>query len=152
MTPTSQLVRNAELLTDIFGDWPSFHDAEITSIRLERDGGDQREGPNLCITFHLFKGRPDPSRRSGVTWYDHTLATLEFSFVSELKLEGFNHQNVVFDLNISDLKPPGGRGPHVPELRVMIESSFGLRAEFRCFRIAVSAVERGLPPRSVYSE
>jgi hypothetical protein len=39
LDPT-EVVKGAEKLTAIFGRWPSFHDAEVTSIRFER--GDRR--------------------------------------------------------------------------------------------------------------
>lgn len=43
MTET-ELVHNAEALTQIFGHWPSFHDAEVVAMSLDRVGDD---GPSL---------------------------------------------------------------------------------------------------------
>ena len=43
---------NEEKLIDIFGYWPSFHDAEILRIRLDRAGSD---GPSLTADIHVFE-------------------------------------------------------------------------------------------------
>jgi hypothetical protein len=40
-------IDNHELLTRIFGKWPSFHDAEVLSLRLERSGNSHDDGPVL---------------------------------------------------------------------------------------------------------
>jgi hypothetical protein len=46
------LVRNASLLTNIFGGWPSFHDAEVLELRLDRNGPG---GVELHAKVHLFE-------------------------------------------------------------------------------------------------
>ena len=43
-------IQNSHLLTDVFGRWPSFHDAEVTRIVLDRD-----ETPYLEATIHVFE-------------------------------------------------------------------------------------------------
>ena len=144
MAAGPDFVANTEGLVSIFGHWPSFHDSEVTTLRLERDGFGDFDGPDLHLTFHLFQGRADPSRQSGVSWHNHVLATLCFSRVSELEIVGFNHQNALFDLRIEPIASSSS------DLRVTIESSFGMGALFVCAAISVTTVERRAPPRSVY--
>jgi len=47
MTET-EFVKNADVLINIFGYWPSFHDAEVLTMRLDRAGAD---GPSLRRGF-----------------------------------------------------------------------------------------------------
>ena len=144
MSGTPSYISNTEELVAILGRWPSFHDSEVTTLRLEREGPDEFDGPELFVTFHLFQGRADPSRQAGVSWYNHVLATLQFSRVSELQIEGFNHQNAVFDLRVEPAAEPNSG------LWVTIESAFGVSAAFMCAAISVANVERRAPTRSVY--
>jgi len=144
------IIRGAEQLVEIFGGWPSFHDSEILDIHLERRTSDESEGAVLSIRFHLFQGRRDPSNASGVSWYNHTQATLRFSNITELELGDFNHQNAIFDLQFED----AGRHPNAPGLpafRVRIQPAYGVGASFLCAAIEVSDLEPGLPPGSVYA-
>lgn len=145
MPGTPNYISNTEELVAIFGGWPSFHDSEVTTLRLEREGADEFDSPDLFVTFHLFQGRADPSRETGVSWHNHVLATLRFSRVSELEIEGFNHQNAVFDLRVEPTAEPNSG-----LLSVTIESSFGVSAAFMCAAISVANVDRRAPARSVY--
>lgn len=65
---------------------------------------------------------------------NHTVVTLVFSGVEEFKLEGFNHQNVIFGLSIDPRKPshPAGSKFHIE-----FDPSFGVDATFDCAAIKV---------------
>ena len=144
-------VEGAERLVEIFGAWPSFHDAEILELRLDRMGRGEFEGPTLDIRFHLYEGRQDASLPSGVRWFNHTQATLRFENVKDIELTGFNHQNAILDLGFAD----EGVHPSAPGLRairVSIQQAFGLGGSLLCGSVEVAAVEAGCPPRSVYAE
>src|SRR5687767_10468322 len=91
-------------LTDLFGDWPSFHDAEVLDLRLHRRGPDEWESPILEADIHLFKGRRNQSVPPGIEWYDHTVVTMRFTLVVGLELYDFNHQNAIFDFILE--RPP----------------------------------------------
>jgi hypothetical protein len=56
------LVENAAALTKIFGKWPTFHDAEVLRIVLDRAGDD---GPTIEAQIHVFAmtSRVDDSGR-----------------------------------------------------------------------------------------
>lgn len=45
------VVENAAALEAIFGRWPSFHDAEVLRVALDRSGDD---GPTLELVVHVF--------------------------------------------------------------------------------------------------
>jgi len=52
-------VINNEALTNIFGYWPSFHDAEVTQVRLDRGEGvgpaGETTNPTLEADIHVFE-------------------------------------------------------------------------------------------------
>jgi len=145
--PTS-LLTGHERLTSIFGCWPSFHDAEVVSVRLERDGRDRWESPALYSTVHVFAGRRNENSETGVEFYNHTLVTFRFNLVVDLELSSFNHQNALFDLTIS----ASPDGPSDTPIRVVFNSSFGAGLSFSCRSVEIIDIAQGLPANSVYAD
>jgi hypothetical protein len=79
----------------------------------------------------------------------HTIATLEFTGVENVELDGFGPQNVLEELVLRDL---GQQAPTAARLHVELPSSNGLGGEFRCEEVVVLAVEPYTPgAHSVYS-
>ena len=123
-------------LIDIFGCWPSFHDAEVIEFHLWR--GDVKSGawddndvfPIITAKIHVFIEQ---------TGSQHTMVTLRFEDVDEVRMEGFNHQNAILGISIvvegRGNFPNGGDLP--PYLVVRFEQAFGMSASFRCLRIEV---------------
>lgn len=70
-----------EVLTDWFGEWPSFHDAEVISLTLAR------LGQSVLRVYPCYPQKP---------------ATVDFVFsdVTDVELQDFSDQNVIFDLKI----------------------------------------------------
>jgi hypothetical protein len=133
------IVKGHENLTAIFGRWPSFHDAEVTSIRLER-GNPPKEGAGAYVSVHLFEAY----REGGtVKWRNHVIVTLRFADVADVSLGGFNHQNAIWDLTFECAEPKA--------YRVRFQPSFGVGISFLCSSIRVEAVDRGCPDGSVYA-
>lgn len=54
MDATSK-IKNSNLLVEILGQWPSFHDAEVLKIVLDRAPSGQYCGPNLEAHIHVFQ-------------------------------------------------------------------------------------------------
>src|ERR1700735_1950434 len=90
---------NAHLLESIFGKWPSFHDAEIHSVLIERV---ECSDPRMDVKLHLWKMTNEVDSRGYFGLTNHTLATLRFHKVTDLELRGFNRQNVLWDLEITE--------------------------------------------------
>ena len=127
MKPTIKGIKNAEWLVSIFGGWPSFHDAEIHSILITRDCD---AGPQIEITVHHWEMTNHLDFNGYFILRHHTLSTLRFSEVSDLQLANFNHQNVLFDLEISEFSPETG-------FSVSLPSSYGCETAFKCREICV---------------
>lgn len=133
-----QKIRNGETLEGIFGYWPSFHDAEIVQIRLDRGDLLEPEGeprkPTLEADIHVFETTAQVTAERFHALRKHTLGTLAFRGVDELQLDGFNHQNVLFGLALEDIS---GRQLELLKWRVAFDSSFGLAATLVCEEIEV---------------
>ena len=104
----NDVVTGHERLTEIFGCWPSFHDSEVISIRLERRGRDQWEGPVAYVSVHVFEGYRKAERSAEVKWRNHTIVTFRFATVVDISLNGFNQQNAIQDLTF-ETEPPQNR-------------------------------------------
>lgn len=147
-------VQNVELLINAFGKFPGFHDAEVVRVTLEREYNGVK-----CPTIHaLIRGfaytpiENNPDKKFLRTDYD---VNLIFRGILGLKLENFNHQNVLNELIISDFSRDGLerlRGDdrllglvskqQIDDLRfhVKFEYCFGIDAEFLCESIIVDSV------------
>ena len=136
------MVENAELLIRTFGEWPSFHDAEVLAMHLDRAGED---GPSLTACIHVFRmtGEIDPDGYYRLT--HHTRATLRFTDIVLRQLRWFNGQNSLADLVIEKVDPGSGEERR---FRVGFDANWGVEAEFLCDRVVVESVEPYEPPAS----
>jgi hypothetical protein len=131
-------IANAEALTEVFGRWPSFHDAEIHCIRLDRGTAGS---PSLEADIHVFEMTADVAPDGYYVLKNHTLVTIRFGGIDQLELDGFNHQNVLLGLALRDIS---ARQLDALKWEVQFDSSFGVGARFLCERISVlSAAPRG---------
>jgi hypothetical protein len=116
------LIVNACPLTDFFnGAWPTFHDTEVLSILLDREGV---ECPSLTSTLLLHIG-PFDGRNNSVK------ATIRFGAVDFEELMDFNHQNALSGIDISVLNENPRR------LRVEFVAAHGCSATFTAGRISI---------------
>lgn len=139
---TMAKIQNRELLTEIFGSWPSFHDAEILSIQLDRGGED---GPSLTAVIHLWRMTNEVDANGYIVCKNYTLATLRFGHILLEMLNGFNHQNVLSELSISTIDSNISENDHC-SFGILMETSYGCQAMFKCRSITVLKAE----PHSVY--
>jgi hypothetical protein len=128
-------IANHEALTSTFGKWPSFHDAEILRMRLDRG---LEEPPSVEADIHLWEMTSDVDERGFYVLTNHTLVTLRFDGIRELELNGFNHQNVLSNLELEDLSELATPGVH---WGVSLPSSFGVGGRFVCASISVARAE-----------
>ena len=125
-------IANEEQVTRYFGEWPSFHDAEVISIETRR-GEASGEYADLFATIHVRMYTP---ANVGTAQFEmekthDALVSLRFRSISELSLSGFNHQNVIDDLVFLE------EGKLV---RVTFESIFGVECAFSCEQVGVVAI------------
>ncbi len=126
-------VEDAKLILDN-REWPNFHDAEVHNLNIWR--GDVRPddnvwiGPVIQVSFELCALEKP------------YIVVLKFHDCDSIKMEEFNHQNVVYDLTFNyEARGTLTNGkPLTPYISVRFEQAFGLALSFKCFR--VQAVER----------
>ena len=117
-----------EQVTEIFGCRPSFHDVEIEWMRLDRRDPDDGTGPVLEFAIHCFEMTDQVAPSGSYVLRKHTLVHFHFREVTDLDLDGVNHQNAIFGLDITDEADPSSERPC---FRVSIDPSFGVGGSFR---------------------
>ncbi|MFP5277934.1 MAG: Imm50 family immunity protein [Acidobacteriota bacterium] len=142
-------IKNSQKVTDIFGRWPSFHDAEIQEVRLFTADGEPwsigSDSPVMEMAIHFFEMTKDVTPEGYFVLKNHTLARFKFCNVEDLELSDFWYQNCIFGLEFGTQTvsyPQGQRnGNAVDLLTVQINSSVGLRGHFRCRSAEVLSAE-----------
>ena len=136
----TERIENADAPTSLYGHWPSFHDAEIHRIVLDRGGDD---GPSLSADIHVFQMTSElspPRPPEGHQYYvlkNHRLVTLRFHGIQLDELVDFNQQNVISEVEVAEIDPVENEGR---QFRVSVGTSYGCAFELRCSRIVVSDV------------
>jgi hypothetical protein len=128
-------IENAEALSDVFGYWPSFHDAEVVRIALDRSGP---QGPTLDAAIHVFHMTSDVDASGHFVLTHHTLVVLRFTKIVLRDLHGFNSQNSLSGLNIVAIDPTQNEGRRYG---VGWDANWGIEADFDCQSITVVSVE-----------
>lgn len=134
-------IQNSRSLTDLFGRWPSFHDAEV--LRLTLDRGEARSfNPNLQAAIHVFEMTSQIDEQGMYVLKGHVVATFLFFEIIEVRLEDFTHQNVLQNLSITDISD---QQLERVKFHVAFNGIFGVTAEFHCRSIRVESVEPYVP-------
>lgn len=84
----------AAALTAWFGGWPSFHDAEIHELHLNRSGLSTLKLQTWFMTNAV-------DEKGFYVCEKYVMVTFNFTQIEQLVLEDFNHQNVIFELNLA---------------------------------------------------
>ena len=133
-----QWITGHEKLTNVFGYWPSFHDAEVHSLTLDRRGRDDMWGPTLEAVIHVFEMTDEVDAEGYYVQKNHRLVTLRFFQVEGLELADFNQQNAIFALEFSEGPSEGeDAGKH----RVAFQPAFGVTGSFKCSKVEVVSAE-----------
>jgi len=141
MEAIEQKIQNSHLLTYIFGYWPSFHDAEVISIELQR-AQEALDGPTLRARIYVFEMTKEVDERGYYVRKNHTIVEFLFRGLDESFIKSFNHQNCLWELAISDIS---ARQLEKLKFQVHFASSFGMEAEFKCAAIQIVQVSRTSP-------
>ena len=77
-----------------FGSWPTFHDAEVTRIHLNRSGASY-------IDVHVFRMTSQISSTGHYVCDQHAVVTFEIEGILSMEMVDFNRQNVVSGIAVS---------------------------------------------------
>ncbi len=128
-------IKNAELVTRIFGYFPSFHDAEIIKVLCDR-GEPNLGSPTINFTLHVWETTSDVTPSGHYKQDKHHLIEFSFFGVDSVDLHHFNHQNVLFELIILPIIKPKDHAL----ISVEFSSSFGLEGIFRAINGEILSV------------
>ena len=133
------LIEGRERVTAVFGHWPSFHDAEVMSLRMDRGaaGAGPGSGPTFDVILHAFEMTDQVAPDGFLVLRNHVLVHLRFHGVVDSQLGGFNQQNSLFGLRLEDIRSHGLEGIG---LQVDLDASNGLNASFECHHAEVVSV------------
>ena len=98
-------------LIDWFGHSPNFHDAEVLSVDL------RREPEPSVLRVHAWRTNADVDANGFFRLDRHATVTFTIEGITALRLDTWNHQNVLAELRISEAE--GAYTLHMP-------SSYGM--------------------------
>jgi Immunity protein 50 len=120
--------KGAELVSNVFGYWPSFHDAEVLRICLQRTTT-YEDGPDLLADIHVFEIGDQVGPDGTLVLTHHTLVSFRFSGIDDLLVRGFGNQNAIAGLSILDIR---ARQLELLRFEVSFEGAFGTSTNFLC--------------------
>ena len=127
-------ITGSSLVTTLFGYWPDFHDAEVLRLRFEATGDG---GPALFADVYVFEMTSDVAPNGQYVLKNHVVVSFRFSGIDNLEMHGFNAQNAIMGLNISNIQEGQMEGL---AFEVEFEGSFGVSVKFMCRDVVVEAV------------
>ena len=134
-------VPGGQELVQWFGQVPSFHDAEILSLDLRRQG-------QSALRLHCWSTK---IRQDGFWVHDkHAVVTFTLEGVVDLQLDEFNHQNVIHGLILRrapdrpDRRGYMALGPLPEDIEIEIEPCYGMNGWIRARSVAIT-LEPGKP-------
>jgi hypothetical protein len=122
----------SEKVIAVFGGWPSFHDAQVFEFNLDR------RGPDLRALVYVFAMTSEVDSKGFYVLKNQSMLGLRFRGLTDFEADSFNHQNVLFDLHISDISRD--RLENI-NFEVSFDGIHGLDAKFRCGSVEVESVE-----------
>ncbi len=108
--PELEAVEGAKDLRDWFGYWPTFHDAEVIRLYLNRSDAS-------TLALHTWEMTKEVDEKGFYVVTKNVVVEFVMKEVVGLSLNGFNHQNVVFGLAID--RVDGG-------YRLTLEDCYGI--------------------------
>ena len=133
-----EFIEGHSLVLGAFGRWPDFHDAEVHRVILDRtrrtEEGAFYPSVELFIRgWNMTRDVAAGSYKLGNDCVSHFL----FEQVTDLELDGLNHQNVLYGLEFELITE--GESP-LPLLSVELKHCYGLSGGFKARRGSVISV------------
>jgi hypothetical protein len=135
LTELLQDIEGASEIVDWFGRWPSFHDAEVLSVVLER-------ASESCIKIHTFEMTNKVDPRGFYVLQKHVIVSFWFEEVLSLSLTGFNNQNVISGLDLHKTND---------EYEMILYACYGVEGRIISKKVRIT-MEPGIPTQGVYAK
>ena len=141
-------IDGSEYVFKIYEKWPSFHDAEIISLNLDRAKSEGSYGPTVIVEIHYFEITNEVVNNHYKT-VKHNIIKLSFYDVVEFELDhGFGQQNPLSGITIIDIRRDQLENIHY---KVSFDAHMNCDLRFKCSTIKVLSIEEGMPDGSVYA-
>ena len=127
MSPETFIIDSDRVLAR-FGGWPYFHDMEVVSLHMDRRGADA-PWIEFVVFAWTYTGRIAPQGHYEQAL--HSLIRFRCEGVASNQFDGFNHQNVLGELEFSR---SGGENDGVT---VRLRPIYGLGGTLTCSRVRV---------------
>lgn len=137
------LIENSELVSKIYGKWPSFHDFEIIRIQFDRDAPEEPSGPQISAFVHMWQITGETDETGKYVCGNHHVVEVRMRNVCEYEMVGFNSQNVINDVEVWQEKDGDS-----PKSCIRFPALFGADLTVMCEKIEIGRIEPGLPDDS----
>ena len=117
-------IQGAGDLHDWFGYWPSFHDAEIIGLHLNREG-------SSSLRVHTWEMTKELDAKGYYVLAKHVVVEFLLEKVTDLSLNGFGHQNVIFGLGVQKT----GSG-----FRLTLDECYGLSGSIEAEKVSLRLI------------
>ena len=125
-----EFIQGFELVVAHLGLWPSFHDAEVLKLVIDRTHVAASKELSPVLDLHL-RGWVMTSEVTEQGFYKirgEALFHFRFEGITGLQIEGFNNQNVLSALNLEVVSHPHDTNRQV--LQVELEHCYEFQASF----------------------
>lgn len=122
-----------------FGQWPSFHDAEVHRLVLDRTTRSPAGSyiPSVEVHIRGWIMGPDVTNEGYYRKHNDSVVLFRFEDIFDLEVEGFNQQNVLSSLNLALIEDPKSAGQ---VLRVELEHCYLFSGAFTARRAKILSV------------
>jgi hypothetical protein len=127
-TNAIQEVAGVEALLQWFGKWPSFHDAEVLSLELNRVGAS-------CVRIHTWEMTNELDANGFYVLRKHAVVSFFLDRLKNIELSEFSSQNVIFGLSVTR---------SAEGLQLFLDPSYGVGGTLTAEAIRVK-IEPGKP-------
>ena len=135
-----ELIVDHQIVLSVFRAWPSFHDGEVLRLLLDRTRRSDAGAfvPSIELWVRGWNMTRDVTEQGFYRLENDSVVHLLFEGVSDVELDGLNHQNVLSGLDLEALSAEDG---NAPTLAVELNHCYGLSGGFKAIRARVVAVE-----------
>ena len=135
--PAHQFIEGHQLVLLAFGRWPGFHDGEVHSVLLDRtrQRADGKFYPSVELVVRGWNMSSQVTESGYFKLENDSVVHFLFEDISELALDGLNHQNVLSSLDLTLVN-----GPDDTLLAVELSHCYGLSGGFQARRAKVVSV------------
>lgn len=135
-----EFIEGFELVVAHLGMWPSFHDAEVLKIILDRShvATGQELSPVLDLRLRGWVMTSEVTEQGFYKLHGDAVFQLRFEGVFNVQIEGFNNQNVLSAMNLELVAHPREAGRQV--LKVELEHCYQFEGSFTAQKARVVSI------------